>query len=180
MISIETAVLVVLCVIPANACVLFLFNRHHKKQRRLADWLATMAASRAAARTYDLICERDEARKRIDKLTAQNSSTEAKYAAAKEELRIERIALAQTRKELTQVKASHTELKAYAVETTNKAVEYGIRAEFSEEEARVLGDRVDELEIEQLEEERKEPVNKATEGFLSHLVPTWLLRLVRV
>ena len=94
-------------------------------------------------------------------------------------MRIERKVHAQTLAELTQVKASHAELKSYAVETTSRAVEFGIRAEFSEEEARVLGDRVDELEIEKLEEERKETAHKAAEGFLAHLFPTWLLRLIR-
>ena len=135
---------------------------------------------RAAARVYDLTRERDEARTRIDELIAQNSITLDKYAAACEELRIERTLHEQTRVELRQVKASHAELKICAMEATSKAVEFEIRAEFSEEEARVLGDLVDELEIEQLEEERKEPAHKAAEGLLSHLFPTWLLRLVRV
>ncbi len=127
-----------------------------------------------------MIRERDEARRRIDELTAQNPSTEAKYAAAQETLRIERNSHEQTLKELTQVKASHAELKTSAMEATNKAVEFEIRAEFSEEEARMLGDRVDELEIEQLEEESKEPAHKAAEGVLAHLFPTWLPRLIRV
>ena len=33
--------------------------------------------------------------------------------------------------------------------------------------------------IEKLEEERKETAHKAAEGFLAHLFPTWLLRLIR-
>jgi chromosome segregation ATPase len=126
-ISVETAVLLVVCVIAASAGVLFLFHRNHKRERRLADWLATMAASRAAARAYDLTCERDEARKRIDELVAQNSTTEAKYAAAREELRIERTSHEQTRVELRQVKASHAELKTCAMEATSKAVEFETR-----------------------------------------------------
>ena len=78
MISIDTAVFLVVAVIAANACVLFLFNRNHKKQRKLAAWLSITAASRAAARIHDVTCECDEARKRVDQLAAQNSSTEAK------------------------------------------------------------------------------------------------------
>ena len=151
---------------------------HSAGVRRFGEaqaWLSTTALSREAARTYDMMCERDKVRE-------LNSSSEAKYSAALKKLRIVRNTLAQTLTELTQVKANHSVLKTYAVEATSRAVEFGIRAKFSEEEARVLGDRVDELEIQQLEEERKEPAHKAAEGLLGNLLnllPTWLLRLVR-
>jgi hypothetical protein len=123
-ISVETAVLLILGVGAASAGLLFLLHRNHKNQLRLAAWVSTTAALRAAARTYDVIRERDEARRQVDELTAQNSSTEAKYAAAREALRIERNSHEQTRTELTQVKASHAELKTCAMEATSKAVEF--------------------------------------------------------